>query len=87
MSSAFEEAIRVRLKHALSPLKYDYTFPAQGQAFQHEKMEAVGSMDGSDRCRQVLLCLSPLIESWNEARATESYAIVSRARVIVGGID
>lgn len=82
MADAFEEGRKLRLKHALSPLKYNYTFPAKGQPFSEETMVALSSEGDRTERGQVWLCLSPLIESWDEEMSPESYIIVARARVL-----
>ncbi|KIW25707.1 uncharacterized protein PV07_08864 [Cladophialophora immunda] len=82
MADAFEGALRLRLNHLRSPMKYNYTFPSSGQPFVEDKMISLYSEASRRRPHQVWLCLSPLIESWNESMDSSSHVIISPARVI-----
>jgi hypothetical protein len=82
MSHAFEVGRKMRIKHALSPLKYNSTFPAKGQPFSKEKMVALFSEGGREERGKVWLCFSPLIESWDQDMNQDSYTIVAQAKVL-----
>jgi hypothetical protein len=87
MTNAFDEGRKLRLKHALSPLKYNYTFPAKGQPFSEEKMVEVYSEGDREERGKVWLCLSPLIECWDQDMDPESYTIIARAKVLSSSLE